>query len=259
MKRSFIFLFLLLLSTSITKCDCSSITKEVVSYHYDNSESYIAASDYHWEKNLITSIDLDWVNGDIVVEKTNQTYFSYSEEFLSSSTDSTNTSYLAHYYLDGTTLKIRYLENGVAYDDYHNISKRITISLPESLSKIKISSVSCTVKMEEVEISNVQLSSVSGDITMKNLLSNNVELNTVSGNITVTQTSTISKIKIDTVSSNCKMYLPDEIGYHCDFSVVSGSYYSSKKESNQYSYFDEAMTIDYNSVSGSFSIVDLVE
>lgn len=207
-------------------------------YRFSGSHTYSAASEF--EVSDITSIDLDWVAGDVYIQTgdvSEITVREYGENGENAVFDSSD---VMRYKTSGTKLYIRFRSPG----RYQNLRKKLYITLPDDLSQtidLNVNTVSANISIDGQDLlysDNVDIETVSGDVTLsldcKDLDINSVsgeinlsgsvkdaDIETVSSNIGVSLSSNPSELSFNTVSGNIDVNLPDELE-DIDIETVSG-------------------------------------
>ncbi len=269
MKRLFItLLFIGILS--LTSCKWSDMSKSV--YQFDDSQNYVGTSNYQVDSSLISSIEIDWPNGEVKFIPSTTNMWEINETCVVDLEDETK----FQYYLDGTTIRIQYVAFGTLYDKYSVLNKSLEVKVPSSFERCKINLVASDCIISNVSMDSLTIVSISGDVLLENVKSNEqtimtssgsitcnscetyfITANSVSGSLLVRVDTIISSISFHSVSGDIQIYLDDNMGYKCDFTSVSGGYHTSKIEETKYSYGAEDIKVTFDSISGSLSIRDL--
>ncbi len=216
MKKKFlfgcVFIFCALFLSACSNNDISFNALGV--YSYDDSARYAAAESagdsYGATVSSVTEIDIEWVQGEVNItasDTASDVTFSETADYKGKD------EMIMRYFLDGTTLKIRFAESGVnlSLSPYKNIKKTLFVTLPAAaMAEIDVDSVSADVTVSSVKASEISLDAVSGKITAKNSEATEAKFATVSGNITVSDCSFIGSTEINSVSgeatvNNCSV------------------------------------------------------
>lgn len=171
--------------------------------NYDDAASY-STGEYK-EASNITKIEVDWLNCSVVVEVHNSDNFFSFESFCLDDdqvpSDEIPAQQSMHWYLDGTTLKIKFWESG--YSSTENIEKHLTVRVPANVSKnvsVEVNTISANILLtDDATFQKVDLETVSGNINCSGNLTatESVKFKTVSGNITASKTEKVSSSRVD--------------------------------------------------------------
>ena len=239
-------------------CGCTN-SLNISTYQYDDADMYTKGG--ATISDTVENLEIDWIAGNVSIETHEDNTVLFSEEANKDLND-TNTMY---YYLEDTTLHIKFCRSG----DYtlKNVEKDLTLYIPQelNLNEVEIESVSANLKFTEISTINLEVDSVSGNINIKNCeISDEIEVDSVSGAIDIILDAKIKDIDIDSVSG--AITITASTIETADVSATSGKVIISsdveltdlkldtisgniKLILNEVSNF----TLDFDSVSGSFS------
>ena len=182
MKRRFILALLLLACAALLFSSCVISGKDISfgtsSYRYENSRAYSAGN--ATVTGSVTALDVSWICGDVMIE-----YHDGSEVIVTEESPHTlKEEEIMRYWLDGTVLRIQFMESGI----YHNFvpDKSLLIRLPaeSSLADIEIETVSADITIGDIAMRELDIETVSGKIEFNNTsVLKNTDINGVSGNI----------------------------------------------------------------------------
>ena len=120
----------------------------------------------------------------------------------SSSSLSEDTS--VHWFLDGTTLHIRFLKSGT----YRSLrlAKDLTLTLPKDFAakNVEISLASADFETETLRSEKIEISSASGDVSLTSAATGKIEISSTSGKINLIQKENCPKIKLNTASGSIR-------------------------------------------------------
>ena len=236
MKKLFAVLLIAVMA-AMTLCSCSV----GVNYTYDNASKYTAGdvSSDEAPKNL----DIDWVSGRIRIEYGKDDKFTAVEKITSTSTTKNAPMYT---WLDGDTLRIKFLNSGRTF--FETFSKVLTITVPKDtkFEKINVNSVSADVILLDAEAKNINIDVVSGSLTANGCAAKKLKFNAVSGGLHISD-STFDSVKSDSISG-VVTYVGNTLPADFDIDTVSGmSVFEIRSENCGF-------TLDFNTVSGSKTI-----
>lgn len=232
----------------------------IINYHYEDSGKY--STGQAELTDTIENIEIDWISGDVMVIATDSSAVSFAEESESELTEAMQ----LRYWLDGTTLRIKFCSCGKW--DFTDIKKELTVSLPNTLSfaQIKVNSVSANVNLKDVCAETAEINTVSGAVIFSDCsVTNSAKVNTVSGATDATfkqplkefhgnstsgafsvsapfisrfDVDTVSGVvrlsaqnepewlNVETVSGDVNLVLPENASFTLDFDSSSGDLYS---------------------------------
>ncbi len=280
-------LFSILLAVALLAGSFGCIAIRVVN-KYANADRYSVGA-FTYDAGKVQAIELDWAAGDIVLTHGTGT-LSVSE----SGGEMLSTSERLHWWLDGTTLRIKYCESGYS----HIIpakDKHLTLELPENID-LKIDVASGAIKSERLSLNTLDIDTASGGVNITELTAKNAnvdsasggvafgtvtaertfEVNTASGGLTVERISAqtvkvdtasggttlgldrVKKVEIDAASGKIRLKLFDTVaGATVRLAKLSGSFdckLPMTAEGKTYKIGDGAILIGIDTASGGVSI-----
>lgn len=187
-------------------------------YKYDNANKY-TAGETELSDN-ITKIEIEWINGNVSIDYHNKSTVSFSEESKKELSENET----LHYYLEGTTLHIKFAKSGKLSS--FNFDKELAVLLPEaiSLSEVEIETVSANVEIAQSYLNNtiteLNIETVSGNVDARlNKGANSINIESVSGDVNIL--ANVKKAEIETVSGYIDLIGLSKID-ECALSSVSG-------------------------------------
>ena len=227
---------------------------------YANADKY-SVGDASFDEP-VEALDIDWASGSVTV-----TTHPGSEVLLTEKTDPTATDDMrVHWWLDGTTLRVRFAAPGVNLRLTGWGQKELTIALPEGrkLSGAAISTASASVEAGKLQADSLAVSTASGNMdilcdaeeitlgsasgsisleqtgtaALARIKSSSgkisvtgaeiAELNakTSSGSVSCTLTGAVGKCAVQTASGSVGLRLPENAGYTVKVSTSSGDFQS---------------------------------
>ena len=192
------------------------------------------------------TVSVSWISGDVTVRSGTE---------LSVSEEGTAGTYLPLYWRvkDGK-LEIRFVRSGTDNADIDNLSKKLVITVPESVRTVTLDLVSGTysVEADDLDLLDVDAVSANGDVRLGSV--GKIKCDTVSGSLfaEVRDTSRTEELDMDSVSGNAEFSLGTQKGCRADFDTVSGKFDSTLPEPDS----DDAPAFraDMDSVSGNLTI-----
>lgn len=241
MKRviSSILIAATVLTILLTLSSCS------LGYRYDNASKYTAGGASI--SALVTELDINWISGNVKIEAYDGEEIIFSEE----SDRELDTKKQLHYYLDGTTLYIKYAKSGIISSNFP--TKALTVMLPSTLiCDLEIETVSSDVYVDYHSFDEISIESVSGIVDLNINNAGSLSLETVSGNIDLSVFNYISPCEIESVSGNITVFLPTDTDFSLEYDTVSGKLQNSF--ASQYSNGKIIYTAGTSEYSSSFEI-----
>lgn len=234
-------------------------------YSYEDHQKYVSGSDFTLESR-IDEIEVAWVNGNITITQTETDKVSVKEEDYGE--------YPLYYYLDGTTLKIQYVENGTSQNEVNKLEKDLFITTPIDLENpisvdFNLVNGNCSF-LNESKYNEVDVNLVNGNVIFNQALAKDVEVNIVNGNFTadafVSEKLSLSKvngdsifnpiynktdIEISTVNGTDTLYILPSFGYSVDAETIGN--FTSEYD-NLKVYGTPVINIEYEGVNGNLVI-----
>lgn len=231
----------------------------------------------------VSEIQVNWTAGDVKVvpyigDTTGRDEIFFSEE----SGTPLETDYEMRYKVEDGVLKIMFAKSNVKFSGiFKSLDKELTINVPvnTTFSDITIDTVSANIDLESIQADQFNLATVSGDIDCTLLIADSIDAETVSGEIrwddatagTVSAESVSGEINVgfltmptdirmDTVSGNMTIGLPQNDGFKVDYDKVSGNFdcaFDVKINKNSAIYQNGANKIKLETVSGNMKILAL--
>lgn len=190
-------------------------------YHYDHADKYTAGGAELTK--TVTELDVEWLAGSVTVVGGEGETLSFSEASKETLDERTS----LYYWLDGTTLRIKYAQSqkewGWSDNDYP--SKDLTVTLPATaLQKLEVATVSANVTLEGVQSNETEIETVSGKIegalhgTVREL-----SVDAVSGNVFLECTTAPQEASFNSVSGNITLTIPEDSQFTAEIETVSGA------------------------------------
>ena len=269
MKKKFIgFLagVMLLFVTAGTGCSAGSMQYD----RYDNANLY-QSGDFTYTATAITEIEIDWMVGGVTLVQSDSAELSVSESGIS-----LNEEQKLHYWIDGSTLNIKFCKAGWRGGNIEEKNKELTVQIPQGVD-LEVANISGKIVAENLSVGELSVESVSGDITLKSVTAREVSAESVSGGIAINGLETgelnidqvsgdielsmlsAMEIELETVSGKTTLTLDASQGANISFEGASGKLRSDKeytKNGERYSFAGESgvLRIDAESASGDFIV-----
>ena len=192
-NRKLIFLVIIMLLTVwLTGCHNNMVVQK---YVY-NDQNYQMGNMAFTED--ITKIYVDWIIGDVIVQKSNYDELIIRDEVVVELPDD----YKMRYYYSNGFLDIKFTKS-MENINYNFKIKKLYIFVPERLNDIciSVSSESSSIVFKDISCDEIEIENVSGDVDLQNITNRSVSIETVSGEVYLFNNN-INDIEIDTVSGN---------------------------------------------------------
>ena len=176
---------------------CGSIGCVVISHvtKYANADKYTAGG-FTYEASAVKRVELEWAAGDVTLVNGNGT-LSVSE----SGGDTLSQSERLHWWLDGTTLRIKYCESGFSHVIQAK-KKHLTLELPtENRVDLKIDIASGAIGADSLYVQTLDVNTASGGMQIDRMLdAEEVKIDSASGGIHFGAVTVDTKFTVDTAS-----------------------------------------------------------
>ena len=162
---------------------------------YANADKYTAGG--ATVTGTVENLFVDWTSGEVNIEYHNGEGVIISETSPKAISEDDK----LRWWLDGTTLRIRYAKSGFRIS--FNLEKQLTVSLPEGtvLKNADISSTSGDLKIPYLAADEIRLGSTSGSISAVTAAGNLTAAST-SGDVSVSQAADIGTVDLDSTSGS---------------------------------------------------------
>lgn len=248
MKKMIAILLMAVVVLSLTGCSGFG-------YVYTDSNRYTSGNASI--RDRVEALDISWLSGSVRVEYHNSDRIELSEESQRRLSEDTR----LHWYLDGSTLMVKYAASGA--HTLSNLNKQLTVLLPEALKlddvkiavssaeveadglnaddiyvatasgrvalrqqgkadTIKLDSASGAVALAVENADTLRVNTASGDVVVDAARLENVEVNSASGKTIMKFAQEPRKIDVDTASGNVTLYMPATAGFTVDLDSISG-------------------------------------
>lgn len=160
---------------------------------YANADKYTAGG-FTYDAGAVKRVELEWAAGDITLKHGSGT-LSVSE----SGGDALATSERLHWWLDGTTLRIKYCESGFTHI-IPSKNKHLTLELPiNDRVDLKIDVASGGIYADALHVNSLDVKTASGGIAIDALDAGEAHIDSASGGIRL-GTVTVDVFSVDTAS-----------------------------------------------------------
>ena len=165
----------------------------------------------------VEALDIDWQSGRVDLVTHNGGGVIVTEK----DGNALAVEHRVHWWLDGTTLRIRFCASGERITFFEQDKKELTVSLPDDLmlSDLKIVSVSASVAAARMKAGEINITTASGEIDLS-CEAEEISLNSASGKIELEQKGHSESISANSASG--KINLGFESAEKADLETASG-------------------------------------
>ena len=229
-------------------------------------------NEYEFDAGEIDRLKIDWAAGKIVIVPVEGKKISVTEELLG--TDETMV-----LKKDSSTLYVQYCEGaiGLSFGSSSSLKKNLYICVPQDweCKELEIDAASATVQAEYLtirelasstasgthtftncQVESMKMETVSGDLDFNGTLEN-LDFNGVSAQLDLALTNVPKSIKLESVSGDLNLTLPEDCGFTLDKDTVSGQFSSeldTMRKDGKIIHGDGSCKIDVEGVSSSVHI-----
>ncbi|MER1994220.1 MAG: DUF4097 family beta strand repeat-containing protein [Eubacteriales bacterium] len=222
---------------------------------YANAEKYTAGDTT--VTGTVENLFIDWTSGEVNIEYHNGDGIFISETSKKPIAEDDK----LRWWLDGTTLRIRYAKSGFRIS--FNLEKQLTVSLPEGtvLKSADISSTSGDLKIPYLAADEIRLGSTSGNVSAVTATGKLTAAST-SGDVDVRQTADIDTADLDSTSGSisCELVNVKTLtanstsgGIRAAVTGKAGTVKIGSTSGNVYPEIASADKVEISSTSGSVS------
>lgn len=228
-------------------------------FSYADAENYsVGAAEF---SETVEHIEIDWLAGNVTVASHSSDTVSFSEESLAALTEDTQ----LHYWLDGTTLHMKFCRSGKWRLD--GLEKDLTVLVPEDLplTSLTVKSMSADIHLDALQAESANIGTSSGNVELTDCaVTDIVQVDTTSGWVDMSLIEPLETFAWDTTSGTLQITAPKVRNFSAG--SVSGEVSLSVKEEPETLSIkttsgsidlalpeDASFTLDYDSTSGDLS------
>lgn len=206
----------------------------------------------------VTDLEIDWVTGNVSVaygDVENVTFSEKSEETLTEE----NT---VRYWLENSTLHIKYAKSGVKLTNENSPEKDLTVLLPETLflNGLEIEAVDANVVLTDINAGDVDIDNVSGNLDATFGKVREFSVSVVTGDAAMRFMTAPTDGEYSNVHGDLTMYLPEDTGFTLEVSKLKGSFESEfdiVKQGNTYVCGNGLIEYEFETVVGNVALKKL--
>ena len=191
MKRITALLLTLIMMLSLFGCIRISCSAPI---RYSNADRY-TAGDFTYDESKVKKVEIEWIAGSVKLLNAKGT-LSVSETCDKELSEELQ----MHWWIDGTTLKIKYCKSGEKISLFDIDKKDLTIELP-AFADLEIKIASGYVQAEHMlDLGKLKLETASGGTDIKFLSAKEVKVEAASGKTVFGKVSVSGEFEVDTAS-----------------------------------------------------------
>jgi hypothetical protein len=248
-------------------------------YRYDETGYEIGNATLPYDG--ITEIEIDWIDGLVVVEACDDAYISITEQAAEELHESVQVRWRVSE--DGKKLTVKYRKSSYYFSlGSDNRQKELTLRIPRSLmeqmeridltanstnvmvknvkaDQLDLETVSGNLIAEGCEMKSVSAETVSGAVIYNGVLHDAFEVDSTSGSVLLIGDVCPKRVDIETVSAEVKLTFPAEASMTLDWETASGKMSSDialTKSGDVYVAGTGASDVSVETVSGSLKITE---
>lgn len=223
----------------------------------------------------VLNLDIEWIAGSITIMPVENT-----DQITIAETGNDNEKYAMVYSQTGNTLNIQYCKESIQFPSLGlnvSVTKDLLITVPAdwTCNELSIDTASADLNITDLKINEVDIDDASGVCRFENCTVGKISMDSASGdldfagylykldfegasaNCRISVTNIPSEIDIDSASGNSELYLPENCGFTCTLSSMSGNFESefetiTRKGSHVHG--DGSCVINVDALSGNVRI-----
>ena len=247
------------LSLCLTGCGVNiNMGNGLSDFSYPDAENYSVGEAEFSE--TVEDIEIDWLAGNVAVAFHSSDTVSFAEESLAALTEDTQ----LHYWLDGTTLHMKFCRSGKWRLD--GLEKDLTVLVPADLPlTMTVKSMSADIHLDALQAESANIGTSSGNVELTDCaVTDIVQVDTTSGWVDMSLIEPLETFTWDAVSGTLQITAPKVKNFSAG--SVSGEVSLSVEEEPETLSIkttsggidlalpeDASFTLDYGSVSGDLS------
>lgn len=223
----------------------------------------------------ILNLEIEWVAGSITIQPDENT-----DQINIAETGSDNEKYAMVYSQSGNTLRIQYCKESIHFPSLGinvSVSKDLIITVPADwvCNELKIEAAAADVNVYDLKIDEIDFDGASGVCNFENCTVDEISMDSASGDLDFTgvlhnldfdgasadcriHVSNIpNEIDIDTASGDLELYLPENCGFTCTLTSMSGIFssdFETVTRNSAHVHGDGSCSITVDAMSGNVRI-----
>lgn len=249
--------------------DASSYVENLpVAFDGVTSQGAVGAED-------VLNLDIEWVAGSITIQHAENT-----DQITIAETGNDNEKYAMVYSVTGNTLNIQYCKESIKFPSLGinvSVTKDLLITVPADWTCDELSIVTASadlyisdMKINEIDfdgasgvcrfdnctVGKISMDSASGDLDFSGFLYK-LDFDGASANCRISVSNVPTEIDIDSASGDLELYLPENCGFICTLSSMSGNFesdFETTRRNGSHVHGDASCKIEVDAMSGNVRI-----
>ena len=222
-------------------------------FDYDNAKKYSVGGGS--VTGTVTNVEIDWVAGDVNVEYGDVSAVTFSE----TSEDTIADDVTLRYWLENTTLHIKYAKSGLKLTNEKAPDKNLKVVLPSSLvlNELELDSVEANVQINGIKANEVDIESIAGNVNARLDGVRDFSVDIVSGNAELRFMTAPSEGEYQNVHGDLTLYLPEGTGFTLEVEKLNGSFsseFETTKNGDRYVCGNGGNKYELETFSGNVSL-----
>ena len=231
-------------------------------YSY-NSEGYIKRTESVTFLENITSINVNWVGGKVLFEK----IYGEDQRLYIEEKGNNKDEYPLYYKVEGTKLTIHALESGTSNEVLNDLSKNLTVGIPDVLKDIAVNTIDTDVKLEAyLDFKNASFASINGSYTFGSYESFKTTFDCVNTKVIcdyincplASKSGPVLNHEVDIDAVDCDFtftYTPDEsYGFEVKMKGTNNTFGSNLSVDNALDYGEKHLQVDFDGVNSKLVV-----
>ena len=216
-------------------------------YNYEE-DGFIALSDNNIKLDNVKNVIVDWVNGSVSLEQSEEDYLFLTE---------TKTDYPLYYKVTNETLTIKLVKSGMPSRILNKLEKNLYLVLPKEFGDIQLDTVDTYISSyTDITINKATLNNVNGYFGTQTYHAKETYLNGVGTSYSFSYYQVKLEERVDlnvnTVNADINIGFAKEDGYEIKWAGVQSTF--SSDYGSMYSFGAGRMKIDFNGVKSNLSL-----
>lgn len=225
-------------------------------FTYDDAERYKAGPANLTEN--VTELEIDWLLGNVNIAYGDVDTVTFSE----TSEEKVTADMTMYYWLENSTLHIKYAKSGIKLTNETQPSKDLTVLLPAALSlkELDLELVDANAALTGINADEVEIESVAGKINASFGSVREFSVTSISGDVDMRFATAPIEGEYENVHGNLTMYLPENSGFTIEAEKLASAFeceFDTVKSGNRYVYGNGANEYEFVTVAGTVTLKKL--
>lgn len=228
-------------------------------YRYNDAGYEIGSSSIPTDR--LTSVEVDWIDGKLLILPCQDTYPSITEETEDGS-ELPESAQVRWKVDESGKLSIKYRKSSWFFGFGRNDrNKLLIVRIPEkmmdNLQKIDVDAVSTDVVITDVRATAIEVETTSGDLSVRGCAADTWTIDSVSGKIELVPIATPATVDVGSVSGDVTLTLPADAGFALEWETTSGrmnSDFPLSRQEELYTTGNAAARLTVETTSGNLNL-----